>query len=77
VILIDEIQESAKVYNLIRTFAREFSSYVIVAGSYLGRILSKEFFLPAGDLDTLKMETLTFAEFTDIFGEREKFETKK
>ena len=75
VILIDEIQESAKVYNLIRTFAREFSSYVIVTGSYLGRILSKEFFLPAGDLDTLKMETLTFAEFTDIFGERERYET--
>ena len=76
-ILIDEIQESAKVYNLIRTFAREFSCYVIVTGSYLGRILSKEFFLPAGDLDMIKMETLTFAEFADIFGEREHYESVK
>lgn len=75
VILIDEIQESAKVYNLIRTFSREFSAYVIVTGSYLGRILSKEFFLPAGDLDTMKMETLTFAEFTDVFGERERYQS--
>ena len=57
VILIDEIQESAKVYNLIRIFSREFSSYVIVTGSHLGRILSKDFFFLVGDLDTLKMET--------------------
>ncbi len=37
VILIDEIQESAKAYNLIRIFSREFSSYVIVTESHLGR----------------------------------------
>ena len=37
VILIDEIQESAKAYNLIRILSREFSSYVIVTGSHLGR----------------------------------------
>ena len=50
IIIIDEIQESSRIYNLIRTFAREFSCYVIVTGSYLGRLLAKEFFLPAGDL---------------------------
>lgn len=75
IIVIDEIQESAKVYNLIRTFARNFSCYVVVTGSYLGRLLSKEFFLPAGDLDTMTLETLTFAEFADIFGKRELYQS--
>ena len=51
IIIIDEIQESAEVYNQIRTLAREFQSYVIVTGSYLGRLINPEFFLPAGDLD--------------------------
>lgn len=74
VILIDEIQESSQVYNLIRTFSREFSCRVIVTGSYLGRLLAKEFFLPAGDLDTMVLEPLTFAEFTGIFGKRELYE---
>lgn len=35
VIVIDEIQESARVYNQIRILSREFESYVIVTGSYL------------------------------------------
>lgn len=75
IIIIDEIQESSKVYNLIRTFAREFTCYVVVTGSYLGRLLEKDFFLPAGDLDTMTMETLTFAEFADVFDKRELYET--
>lgn len=69
-ILIDEIQESSRVYNLIRTFSRQFSCHVIVTGSYLGRLLSKDFFLPAGDIDTITMETLTFEEFAEAFGEK-------
>lgn len=75
IIIIDEIQESAEVYNQIRTLAREFQSYVIVTGSYLGRLLKPEFFLPAGDLDHMIMETLTFDEFLDVFGERELYES--
>jgi len=75
VIIIDEIQESAEVYNQIRTLAREFQSYVIVTGSYLGRLINPEFFLPAGDLDHMIMETLTFDEFLDVFGERELYES--
>lgn len=75
VVIIDEIQESSEVYNQIRTFAREFQAYVIVTGSYLGRLIKREFFLPAGDLDHLLMETLTFDEFLDVFGERELYET--
>lgn len=75
VVIIDEIQESAKVYNQVRTFAREFQAYVIVTGSYMGKIIRPEFFLPAGDIDHMSMETLTFDEFLDAFGEREIYET--
>ncbi len=71
VIVIDEIQESARVYNQIRTLAREFDSYVIVTGSYLGKALQKEFFLPAGDTDKLQMGTLSFEEFLAALGEGE------
>lgn len=75
VIIIDEIQESSKVFNLIRPLAREFECYVIVTGSYLGRLLSKEFFLPAGDFEELTMETLTFAEFAGVYGKRGLYES--
>lgn len=74
VIIIDEIQESARVFNLVRTFARQFSCYVIITGSYLGKLLSKEFFLPAGDFEDLTLETLTFAEFAEAFGKRGLYE---
>lgn len=74
IVIIDEIQESAEVYNQIRTLAREFQSYVIVTGSYLGRTIEPEFFLPAGDMDHMVMETLTFDEFLDVFNERELYE---
>lgn len=75
VVIIDEIQESAEIYNQIRPLAREFNAYVIVTGSYLGRTVQSEFFLPAGDIDHIVMETLTFDEFLDAFGERELYET--
>lgn len=75
VIIIDEIQESSRVFNLVRTFARKFSCYVIITGSYLGRLLAKEFFLPAGDLEELTLETLTFAEFTEVFGKRDLYDS--
>ena len=74
VIVIDEIQESSRVFNLVRTLAREFDCYAIITGSYLGRLLSKEFFLPAGDFEDLTLETLTFAEFAEAFGKRELYE---
>lgn len=74
VIVIDEIQESSRVFNLVRTLAREFDCYAIITGSYLGRLLSKDFFLPAGDFEDLTLETLTFAEFAEAFGKRELYE---
>lgn len=75
VIIIDEIQESSRVFNLVRTLARAFDCYAIITGSYLGRLLSKEFFLPAGDFEDLTLETLTFAEFAEVFGKRELYES--
>lgn len=74
VVIIDEIQESAEIYNQIRTLAREFQAYVIVTGSYLGRTAEPDFFLPAGDMDHMVMESMTFDEFLDVFDERELYE---
>lgn len=68
VIIIDEIQESAEVYNRIREFTRSLKSDFIIMGSYLGRILNKEFKYSAGDLDTLEIQTLSFEEFLKATG---------
>ncbi len=71
VIVIDEIQESAKVYSRIREFSREFLCHFIVAGSYLGKTLEKRCFLSAGDTENLMLNTLSFEEFVAAFGKRE------
>ena len=73
--MIDEIQESSKVYSMIRQFAREFECDFIVTGSYLGKTREKDFFLSAGDVDSLTMTSLTFAEFLEAAGKRELYET--
>lgn len=74
VILIDEIQESSRVYNLIRPITRTLKARLIVIGSYLGKALDKDFFLPAGDLKPLTIYPLSFPEFLDVFGERKRQE---
>lgn len=71
IIIIDEIQESSLVYSKIREFSRDFKAHFIVTGSYLGKTREKEFFLSAGDVDTLTMTTLSFPEFLEAFGKRE------
>ncbi|MCM1233560.1 MAG: AAA family ATPase [Ruminococcus flavefaciens] len=80
IVIIDEIQESADIYNRIREFTRALRCDFIVTGSYLGRILNREFKYSSGDLDALEIHTLNFEEFltavgrfdlyedTDIFG---------
>ena len=75
IVVIDEIQESPVIYSRIREFAREFSCDFIVTGSYLGKTREKEFFLSAGDTDTLVMGTLSFPEFLGAFGKRDLYET--
>ena len=74
IVVIDEIQESAEVYSMIRQFAREFSCHFVVTGSYLGKTLSKEYFLPAGDIDTLVLDTLSYEEFLGTVGLRDVYD---
>ena len=70
IIIIDEIQESAKVYSRIREFSREFICHFVVTGSYLGKTVEKGYFLPAGDTEDLMLNTLSFEEFLDAFGKQ-------
>lgn len=73
-VVIDEIQDSPVVYSRIREFAREFQCDFIVVGSYLGKTREKEYFLSAGDVETLTMTSLTFPEFLDAFHKRDLYE---
>lgn len=70
IVVVDEVQESAEVYSMIRQFARDFSCHFVVTGSYLGKTLSKEYFLPAGDIDTMVLDTLSYEEFLGTVGLR-------
>ena len=74
VVIIDEIQESAEIYNRIREFTRSLKSDFIVTGSYLGRVLNKEFRYSAGDMASMEIQTLSFEEFLDAAGKQEEFE---
>lgn len=66
IIIIDEIQESYKIYNMIRQFAREFNTHFIMTGSYLGRVvMQKEFWSPMGDVDFIEIKPLSFTEFIE------------
>ena len=74
VVIIDEIQESAEIYNRIREFTRNLSSDFIIIGSYLGRILNDEFKYSAGDLDSVEIQTLSFEEFLMAMGKAEVYQ---
>lgn len=65
VIIIDEIQESAEIYNRIREFTRQFQCRFIVTGSYLGRVYDPEFRYSSGDVTKLRIYTLSFEEFLE------------
>lgn len=65
VIIIDEIQESAEIYNRIREFTRQFRCRFVVTGSYLGRIYEPEFRYSSGDVTKLQIYTLSFEEFLE------------
>lgn len=65
VIIIDEIQESAEIYNRIREFTRQFKAHFIVTGSYLGRVLEPEFRFSSGDITSIRIYTLSFEEFLE------------
>lgn len=68
IIIIDEIQESYKIYNKIRGLSRELESHVVVTGSYLGRVVNnKEFWSPVGDVYAMQVYSLSFQEFLKAF----------
>lgn len=74
VVIIDEIQESAEIYNRIREFTRQLASDFIITGSYLGRVLNKEFKYSSGDLDSIEIQTLSFEEFLLAMGKWELYD---
>lgn len=74
-VIIDEIQDSSIVYSKIREFSRDFRCDFVVTGSYLGKTKEKEYFLSAGDTETLTMTTLTFPEFLGACGKRKLYES--
>ena len=74
IVIIDEIQESADIYNCIREFTRTLKCDFIVTGSYLGRILKKEFKYSSGDLDYLEICTLGFEEFLTALNRIDQYE---
>lgn len=76
VIIIDEIQESNQVYQLIPKITRLLNAHLIVTGSNLGKVLnSKEFEIPEESVCRLSMTSLSFMEFLDIFKERELYDS--
>ena len=74
VVIIDEIQESADIYNRIREFTRTLKCDFIITGSYLGRILKKEFKYSSGDLEYLEICTLGFEEFLTAINSMDLYE---
>ena len=70
VIIIDEIQESAEIYNRIREFTRQFKSHFIITGSYLGRVLEPEFKFSSGDITSIRIYTLSFKEFLEALDDQ-------
>lgn len=67
VLIVDEIQNSSKVYNLLRTFDGDLNCDVIITGSYLGRIANAEYFKPAGNVVKINMPPMSFREFLRVF----------
>lgn len=75
ILVIDEIQERANVYNAIRDLREQLGCDIIVSGSYLARTVnSKDFFLPAG-IEYLQMYPLSFKEFCRALGIEKELET--
>jgi len=68
-VILDEIQESPKVYNSIRYIRRGLKSKLAVSGSYLGiTTQNKEYWHSAGDIATFELSSLSFREFIKANG---------
>ncbi len=71
VLVLDEIQESVVIYNMIRQMQKELRCHMIVTGSYLGKTINSHYFKPAGNVWYVELLPLSFAEFCAAFGCRE------
>ena len=58
---------------ILRIFARNFEAHFIVTGSYPGKTFHKEYFFPAGDMDTMILDTMSYEEFLMAVGEYDCF----
>lgn len=65
VLIIDEIQKSVVIYNNLRRL-KALKCHIIIMGSYLGRLLNKDAFIPMGDLKRVTMTVLSFKEFCGV-----------
>ena len=69
-VILDEIQESPRMFNSIRDIVREQKVKLVATGSYLGiaefeNYFSKDkrgYFYPSGDVEVLQMYTMTYRE---------------
>lgn len=72
ILIIDEIQNSSKIYNRLRDLDTKLKCDIIVTGSYLAHTLNKEYFHPAGNLKLLTLYPLSFMEFCEVFSYKQK-----
>ena len=73
-LLLMKFRSQQEIYNRVREFTRQLSSDFIITGSYLGRVLNKEFKYSAGDLDSIEIQTLSFEEFLRAMGKWELYD---
>jgi len=74
VLVIDEVQDYPRAYNLLQEMALRFKTNLIVTGSFLGKTLSRDYVKIGAERKTLIMRSLSFPEFLNIFGEREMYD---
>lgn len=70
IIIIDEIQESAAIYNCIQKLGCSFHSRFILISSYPGQLLEPEFLSHNEGRRKLSVYTLSFKEFLQAYDER-------
>lgn len=69
IIMIDEVQESASIYNHIQKFNCYFQSRFILLSSYPGQLMKPEFESRNEDSVKLSVDTLSFEEFLQSYNE--------
>jgi len=75
VVIIDEVQEYAYTYNLIKFFVNEMKSDLIVSGSFLGKTMQREYFIACSERTTIEVKSLSFPEFLAVFNLRGLYES--